>query len=60
MAYSVFKWLTWDGEKRTWRIQLAKLFVFPHGDIRESVRCEAKHNAEAASEAVRISFAWGY
>ena len=46
-------------EKRTWRIQLAILFVLPHEDTRGSVMCEATRNAEAAGEAVRVASRMG-
>ena len=49
-----------DGEKRTWRNQLAKLFVLPRGGKPGSMRCETTHNAEAACEAVRVSSRIGY
>ena len=48
-----------SANRRTWRIQLAMLFLFPHRDTLGTVGCEATHNAEAASEAVRVSSRMG-
>ena len=41
-----------SANRRTWRFQLAMLFLFPHRDTLGRVRCEATHSAEAASSRV--------